>query len=395
MKIMLVCSLLCSTLAFAEDEKEAPHYLLGEVGVRVDLPEKQWESKRWSDWDLVAQSEDAVVLVAWTTDYQVHVTEAELDGWTTVYVEQAKAQGGLDPQVVSKTVVDFRGTPSTAFELSMDTEKKVPLTMLVQGFPVKGMTFHIATVAMTARKDAARKALDGALERLEVNQPAEALSWGGAVTATGFNAELDSYWRVPSKAEMLPTMASIKRLNVHSLKGCWTAIHPHAAGRADLLVTCQDTRQVFDVVDELTFADQEQVLRDAWLGEDIAAGEQISVSGRVGFYWDANVGQTHLQVGAVPNELGLAKTTVLIDGGDAATVGAAARATMAATAYSAPAELDFGALMRYYLAYRPFSPLVIGPIVVSFLVLLSLIGLMIFGLRKQKAMALAMADEDY
>ena len=43
--------LLCGP-SFAQDvEDEAPKYLLGDLGVRVDLP-SGWNVTRWSDWDL-------------------------------------------------------------------------------------------------------------------------------------------------------------------------------------------------------------------------------------------------------------------------------------------------------------------------------------------------------
>ena len=388
--LTLLTALLSTTFAFAQDEEggeeEAPHYELAEVGVRVDIPEEGWKSDHWSEWDFKATSDDGIVLVVWTTPYQIDIKEAELGLWAPVYTKQAETQGGVEPKMVSQAMRDVQGIPASDVELTMGTSKGIDLVMLASSFVVRGQDLHVATVAMKDRKAAARKELDGVLERMEINKKAEPLTWGGAVTAPGLDATLTDYWRAPSKFERSTVMEKLKGIGVASLKGCWMAIHPHAGGTADLLATCKDEKHVFPIVNDKTFADQEGELRNAWLGSD-EPGEVLTLPDRRGFQWHAKVGSKKLHIAAVPVEGGLAKSVAYAKGGDDAVVGEQMVATLNANHFAAPVEADVGENLRYYLQYEPFSPVVLGPIIGAVLVFILILGVIIFGLRRQSQLA--------
>src|SRR5690606_14578172 len=82
---------------------EAPEYLLGDLGVRVDLP-RGWKMLRWSDWDFKAETQDGgVMLFAWGTPYQVPV-EGEAADWAPVYEAKVKELGGDAPKLVASRI---------------------------------------------------------------------------------------------------------------------------------------------------------------------------------------------------------------------------------------------------------------------------------------------------
>ena len=62
-------------------------------------------------------------------------------------------------------------------------------------------------------------------------------------------------------------------------------------------------------------------------------------------------------------------------------------ATLNANHFAAPVEAAVGENLRYYLQYEPFSPVVIGPAVGAVVLLLLILGIIIFGLRRQSQQA--------
>lgn len=391
----LLSALLAVTPAVAQDEEaaedEAPHYELAEVGVRVDIPEESWESDHWSEWDFKATSDDGIVLVVWTTPFQIDIQEDELGLWAPVYTSQAETQGGVEPKVVNQGMREVQGIPASDVELTMGTSKGIDLVMLASSFVVKGQDLHVATVAMNERKGKARQVLDGVLERMEINRKAEPIEWGGNAKAAGLDATLTDYWRLPTREERPTAMEKMKSIGIGSLKGCWLAVHPHAGGTTDLLVTCHNKKHVYPVINDKTFADQEAELRNAWIGGD-EPGRPLKVGDRSGFQWDAKVGTKRLHIAAIPIEGGLAKAVAYAKGGDDQTVADQMVATLDNNHFSTPIEADFGEDLRYYFKYEPFSPIVIGPIVGAVVLLLVILGVIIFGLRRQSAQARADLD---
>ena len=92
---------LTAPVASAEDGSQAPEFLLGDVGVRVDLP-AGWKMTRWSDWDLQAEKPDEkLILFAWQTPLQVEPTEADAQ-----QMQDAIAEAGYTPVRAEAAQVD-------------------------------------------------------------------------------------------------------------------------------------------------------------------------------------------------------------------------------------------------------------------------------------------------
>jgi hypothetical protein len=371
-------------------EAEAPKFLLAEVGVRIDHPEEGWKNDHWSEWDLKSTSKDGVILLGWTTPYQVDIKAEEAASWGQIYINQAVSQGGIDPKVVVGATRDFRGTVATDYELTMGTTENVELTMYSVGFPVDGQTFHLATVAMSSKKEKAKEELEGALERLEVKAPAGAPTWGGVVnTVPGLETTLDGYWRVPHPKERDATLRIVQSLGVQSIKGCWFAVHPRAGAQADVLLACQDKKRVYPIVDSLTFGDQQRELGEAYLGDQAPPAEVITLADRIGFHWKGGkVGSREIFLAAVPNQDGMVKLLALpAEGVPAADIVAAGLATTNAQKFSLPKPAPMDATVQYYLRYNPTSPVVLGPIAVAIVVFIGICGLILFGLQRQNKQA--------
>lgn len=374
----------------AAEEKDAPKYLLGELDIRVDLPERGWKSDHWSDWDFKATSDDGVVLVAWTTPYQVPVEDANVSEWGPAYLKQAETQGGIEPAVVSAATREVQGRKATDFELSMKIQD-TPLVMLASGFEIGGQNFHVAAVTQASRKARAKAELDGVLERLEIKNDPKELAWGGAVKAEGMDATLDGYWRAPLKSEVGGVIELLKGVGVSGLRGCWAAIHPQPAADPDLFVTCTDDKHDFPIIDAYTFGDQEAELRNAWLGGD-DVGTPLELSDRTGFWWDTKVGTKKVEVAAVPFSGGLAKSIIFAPkGGEKAA--AAAKSTLTGNTFAAPEPPALEESARYYMTYRPTSPVILGPVIGAAVVFLVILVLIFFGLRRSSAQARAEMEE--
>ena len=201
--LTLLTALLSTTFAFAQDEEggeeEAPHYELAEVGVRVDIPEEGWKSDHWSEWDFKATSDDGIVLVVWTTPYQIDIKEAELGLWAPVYTKQAETQGGVEPKMVSQAMRDVQGIPASDVELTMGTSKGIDLVMLASSFVVRGQDLPV---------------LDGALRTEVVSRLLLDASRATAAWLTRPGARATAAWSIHGrawiKARMRPRSAPRK-----------------------------------------------------------------------------------------------------------------------------------------------------------------------------------------
>jgi hypothetical protein len=377
----------------AEEEPKTPRGTLTDIGVRVPVPEEGWELNVGPK-DLSAKNE-AGFIVGWTTPYQVPIEEADLEKWSKIYTDKASTESFLEPAVVASSITEVKGRTATSFEISMKTSEDVELTMYAVGFQVPGGNFHLGTIGASTQKEGAKEFLDQLIEGMELTAEPPALDFGGTISVPGKNptlkADLGDYWRPPVKNEMAVLTRRVQQIGVAGLRGCWVALNPVVADDPDVFVTCKDTNHDFPVVDDLTFADQEAELRDAWIGNEMV-GEPIQLGDRLAFWWDTKLGTKQVHVGAVPVEGGLAKVIVRAPNDDAAAA-SAAKATLQAHQFAAPEPPDLGEQVRYYITYRPTSPLVLGPAAAAVVVLLLILGLIIFGLRRQSQLARAEMEE--
>lgn len=382
--------------AHAQDSEEEappqiPPYLMGELGFRVELPERDWEvaDSDWTDLSLRARSRSGVMLLVWATPYRVPITEDTLDGWVEAFSRKAKSEGAGEAEVKEKSVVTLRDRTMAAHELTISNSEGSELAMHVYSFEVEGLTAHVATATSADKAAVAKSELDAVLGEIEFKKELKELTWGGKAEANGLNAELDSYWRLPVGREKMLVVEEATRLGVASLRNCWSAIHPHPPGKADVIVACQDTRHQYPIINELTFAGQEDELRSDWIGDDAPDGEMLDVAGRTSFFWQAKVGDRELNIAAVPNEAGLVKVVAVSGVGDSAQVREATKNTLQKSSFSEPLPPPFDDLMRYYIVYEPMHPLVLGPVIVGALLLLFIFILIVFGLIKQGQIARA------
>lgn len=389
--VALLAGLASPTISFAQDEPaedappQIPEYLLGEVGVRVELDKKKWEvnNDNWTDYSLEAASKDGVILFVWTTKYQVEITDETLAGWEPVYLAKAKTEG----KAASSEIREIRDTRAAYFELDLKNAEGGELKMFAYSMPFEGQVTHFATAAEASRGSVAQSELETIMQDLEIRKTAPALTWGGKASTPGIEADLDAYWRLPIGREKLLVVEEAQRMGIASLRGCWTAIHPHPAGKTDVMIACQDSRNVLAIVDELTFPDHEAELRGKWFAADAEPAQAVTLAGRKSFWWQAKVGDRVLNTAAIPNEAGLAKVVAAAASGQDSRVADSARKTLEGANISPHPEPAFDELLRYYVQYRPTSPLVIGPVVAAVVILLLIFGLILFGLRTQARLA--------
>jgi hypothetical protein len=339
---------------------------------------------RWSDWDFKATSKDNVLIYAWSTPFQMEVTEGDLDGWASVHVAKAKEEGSAEAKVTSKTVSEVAGNPSASIHVEMATESGTKLVMEGVSLPLKGKMLHIATIAASNRSKSAQKALNSAISDLDIKSPAAELEWGGAVSAEVSSATLSEGWRKPLKSEMIVVAKMAKSLTIPNLMGCWTAIHPVAGGTPDVMITCQEKKTV-GIVDEYTLSDVEADLKTAWFGKTTeASGEALHLDdGRVGLLFASTIAGQNIHIMGVPNGSGLAKTIVASKGTSGLDVPQEIRMVANSSVVTPPPPVEFRDTAIYYLSYRPFHPFVLGPILLALVVFGLIIALIVVGARRQ------------
>ncbi|MFK7931349.1 MAG: hypothetical protein AB8H79_24420 [Myxococcota bacterium] len=401
--ILLSALAITSTFAIAQDAPAADEgpkdgyiYELDEVSLQVPLvPEGTWVHDHWSGWDLKAATKDKKVeAIVWTTEYQMDILEADLEKWGSVYIAKAGERSVKEAALTASALApEVQGTTAGQFEVTGKTESGTSVTLMGTSLPIHGYVLHVATLGLTSERSRVESSRNEIVAALKIGKPAKALPWGAPVTSPERLAgKMDAYWRPALKQERETMMRAIKSLNVPSMKGCFVGIHPQPVAKADMLVVCENKKHMFHIVNDLTYADQEAELRDAWV-PDAEPSAPWSVQDRLGFWWDVPSGKRTLHVAALPIEGGVAKVAAMADGGNDAKVMEAAKATLMNNTYAPlpPAPMD--EQLRYYVSYEPFSPIVLVPIIVAALALIFILGLIIFGLRRQSAQARAEMDQ--
>jgi hypothetical protein len=376
---------MVSLTAVADDGgSESPEFLLGEIGVQLNLDKRSWKMDRWSDWDFKATSKDKVLIYAWSTPFQMEVTEADLDGWVKVHQEKATEEGSSETTVKSQALIDVSGQKAAFVQLEMATAQGTKLVMDGMTFPVRGKMFHLATVASFANARSSRKSLDQAISTLDIKTKARDLKWGGEVSSDTSSATLSEFWRKPLNSEMMAVAKMAKSLTVPTLMGCWTAVRPVAGTKPDIMITCQDEK-VLGIVDEYTFPDVEAKLKAAWFGSnaDVEAQTIQVDDGRVGVLFASVVAGQEIHIVGVPNGNGLAKTIVTGAGKSGLKLGDEAHQMAKSTVVAPPPPLAFRDTALYYLSYRPFHPYVLGPILLGLIVFCLIIAMIVIGARRQ------------
>lgn len=386
--------------AFAQDapageEEEGPKdgyiYDLDKLGVEVSLvPKGSWKHDHWSPWDLKAKTTKGdVEALVWTTDFQIPIEEADLEAWGEVYINKAGERSVSEANVVASSVkADVHGGNAGMFEIEGKSKDGGAVVMYAAAIPVDGFVMHVATMSLASKKAAATKALGEIVDALKINKAAQELAWGSEIAnPENLTAKLTDYWRPALKSETDARNRAVKSVG-QALRGCWVALHPQAPGTTELFLVCHDKNTSFPVVNALTFADQEAELRDKWLG-DAETGTSFEASGRSGWQWSQQVGKREIAVMSIPMDGGLMKASAIAAAGKSGPAVSAAQATLGAASFAAPEPPPMDEYFRYLIRYEPTSPLILGPAIGGIILFIGILGLIVFGLRRQNAQARA------
>jgi len=354
---------------------DAPEFLLGDVGVRLDLPAGSWRMTRWSDWDFKAEGRDgAMLLFAWSTPVQTPVVEGpDAGGWTHVFEAKVEELQGIDPKITSSKVVSIAGRNVALVDAEFGIPKATgTATLRGATIEVAGKNMHVAVVApdrLAKVADAERRSI---LERLDVRAGPAEVAFGSKVVAEHVETTLPADFRPPLEAEQDAVAAAVEKLQILDLVGCYTAIRPVAgAAEPDVLVTCSEPLQL-GVVDSYSFDDADHAIREKTFGSkaEVPPAESVALNDRMAFLYTPREG---FVVGVVPHDAGVARFWAL--GRPEGELPETVRAAMRSSTFSGPHPASFGEQVSYYVSYRPFSPAVLCPA----LTLLGLLGGLGFG----------------
>lgn len=368
---LLATALVAGPTALAQDGEDAPKYLMGDYGVRVDLPD-DWYATEWADWELEAEKDDrSLKLFAWGEPVQMEPVPDDLDAWSAVYVDKVADIGGKDPEVTFSEVEALDGRHVARFELSFDFGSDLKGAMSGGTFAVKGKMFHMAVMTAAQRASLGSQALEMLVKRAEVKAEPAVFDEGAELTGAGVTTTLPAGWRAPLDVELGTVTSRARKLGVEDLSDCAVAIHPVAHAEPDFMLTCQGGLQL-GVVDPLSFEDKAAELSPKLFGSlEVPPATMVTTAGgKTGFLYAPEQKGFTLRMGVVPYGAGIARTWVYGQPGQGDAFTAALTEVMSSGTYEGEHPASLGERFSYALAYNPTSPLVLGP----GLLLLVLIG---------------------
>jgi hypothetical protein len=364
---------------------DAPEYLLGELGVRLDLPGSTWRMTRWSDWDFTGESMDgALLLFAWATPIQTPVTAAE--GWIPVHLSKIEELQGTDPSVTGSQRVDIGGRSVALVEATFGLGKSGARGVAHgASLEIAGHDFHVLTVAPERLARLAESERRGVLERLDVRSPPTEVKFGGPITAAHVQTVLPPDFREPLPAESDAISEVVSQLPITDLQGCFIAIRPVPAVAPDILVGCPERGIELGVVDEHSFAAVDEAVRSRTFGArtEIPPAESIQLYDRMGLLFAPREG---LALGVVGHDQGVTRFWAL--GQPEGDLAEAVRITMRNATFSGPHRVRFGQQASYWLNHRNTSPMVLVPALSCVLLaVLAAWGLATLALRPRRSRA--------
>lgn len=348
MSPMLLSLWSAASVASAE---EAPEFLLGNLGVRVDLP-RGWKMTRWSDDDFSGQNGDGSVLVfAWSTPIQVPIAEAP--PWQKAFTAKVEEMSGKSPKPGPASVEEIAGRKVALVDVGFQFGDGRPGTMYGAVIEIPGRDFMLATISPDRFASAGKRARRDLVERLDHEDAPPPSTFGATVKLGGvethlpddFRPALDSEWSAVS-----PTLAKFGR---EDWTDCWIAVRPLPLKTPDVLASCPSPLRL-GVVDAYSFDTAEETVRAKLFGKALDPGAMVELPDRVGFLYTPRDG---LAMGAVPTAAGVAATWALGDAG----MGDAVRATLTQTTFDGPHPVEGGEVVSYWLTERTFSPQVLCP----------------------------------
>ena len=352
--------LLAGTPAQAED---APRYLLGDVGVRIVLPDNAgWNNIEWADWTFKADAR-GIILHAWAHPFQVDITEADLSAWADYITDHVTAFGIESATVSESSIGSRRDVPSVELTLTFTAGKAGKGTMYVSGFAVRGQVYFMATVAAERRARTARRTLDALLEDLEVRAPASPVTLGGPLSAGGREIPLGETWRAPLDTEEKAVSELLSERALQRDETCAVAVSPVINGTAPLLVACDEPLEV-GILDAFSYTSIAEELTAKYLGASVEMREPelVELPDRSAVILRPAFEDTRWNLAVVPTEDGITKLWVVGDTAQALIVDSMTKKAALETSWGAPPTPSAGEQVGYFLRHRPLHPAVLCPV---------------------------------
>lgn len=380
--------LLALSLAVAAPQP----FALADAGVTLQLPQP-WKMTRWSDYDFKAKSADgALNMFLWTTPWQVDVDAANAEIWAGRMAAQMKDEGFDEARVDSFTVKTLGGRPTSVVKLTLTSKSKAGLNAVLYGATITGagQNIHFYVLSLERFGDRAERAMEEIASSLVLDRAPLDIGSNKVATKAGFEATLPAGWRVPLEAELGYVLAVTSKMGHDQLppESCWVAVRPPADGEPDIMFACEAALYL-SPVDEHSFAGVEPEVHNTYFKDanpPVPAAVSVPVGDRVGFYFQPPREKGPLRLAVAP--FGAGKVMRLLAVGnhiDAAAMDADAQAVLASTVFTGPnggkPQIGVDRWVGYYLKYRTFSPVVLGPLVV----LIGALALVVRALRGKPA----------
>ena len=337
--------------SYAESADE--EYLLGDIGVRIDLP-RSVNMTRWSDWDFKAETKDRMVMMfAWAAGVQSPMQGTDAKDWAGEFIKKATTIGGSDAKQASAAFVDVNGATTTNVSVAF-TFDGTPMFLHGSAHEVAGTTFYMATVANKRNSRRAARLRDTLRDTLDLRSPPAEVQFGQVLRAAGVETTLPDGWRAPLDTEMTIVNKELSTIGVTLEDHCFAAIHPHPGdNQPDLAATCQGGMWL-GIVDELSFNDKEELVRTKMFGKaPVKPATPVELEDRMGFAYQHALSDRALSVGIIPYNEGLSRTWIIGDLSNQANNAAALTTMLGQSVYEGAHPVSLGDRFEN-LMYRPF-----------------------------------------
>ncbi len=379
---------LALAVALSTAQAEDEHWTMADTGLAILLPEG-WQVPEggWSDWSLKAKHSDGSVIQIWVTPFQIAVDEDSVEAWAEMYREQIAQEAKAEVTIRSKALTELSGRTAGHVVLDLVVKGGVGVAE-VYALEGPGHTVHARVVTGKRKARAAKAALRSILESARIDQGPLELTTGTLASKEGaFSVTLPEGWRAPLKAESDEVTKIVEKLGMESVDDsvCIVGIRTRARANPDLSLMCPSALQL-DPLDEHSFEAIEAQLHERFFGTakaEVPRGEAIEIGDRMGVYFRPPTGTGALRLGVAPYDRGTL-TWWGIGGLDGPTLDASLLTMQPTVQYTGPdggqPKIRADRWVSYYLAHRPTSPVVLGPLVV----IVGLLGALVTAARRRK-----------
>ena len=381
--------------AFAQ-EVDAEMYLLGDLGVRVDLPDS-WspQSGGWADWFFKGKMiKEPVQLWVWSTPIQTQAG-SDPEAWMPVYEARIAEGGGQDARYVDGSVKTIRGMRVALLDVAYESVSlKREVHLFGATMAIQGQTLHMATLALPANERRARDEHTKLLERLDIRKPAVSFTPGQTMELEGFSFPLPKGWRVPLANEEEAVLANVQHLPTGPLNSCVLAMRTNVAAEPDALVACQKSHAA-GVLDEHSASRLGDVMAETLFKKyaETMTHEGRELSDRWGWLFAPREQTGSFALAVVPNDQGVAMIWAASEQESAGLEAAVWEVADAMEHEGLPAA-SLGAQIQYRLLDRTGSPATLGGLLLGFLMLGGL-GWGARGLFKPRKNPYALDDDEF